>query len=85
MSKCSGHHQQAQYDLPFRSPIFSHQALRPKEPMPLFVAELCNFTMQANQGQYGAENRHDTAKICLMGVGPAICNTGLSHNGDSKF
>ena len=42
-------------------------------------------TMQANQGQYRAENRHDTAKICLMGISPAICNTCLSHNGDSKF
>ena len=37
-------------------------------------------TLRANQGQYRAENRHNQARMTLMGVGPAIGNSRLGDN-----
>jgi hypothetical protein len=39
-----------------------------------------DFTLRANQGQYRAENRHNQARMTLMGVGPAIGNSRLGDN-----
>ena len=94
MSGYFDHHQQVQYGLPFWSPTptksdlakseLAHHIHGPSYSWPVMsIASGSSpliLTLRANQGQYRAENRHNQARITLMGVGPAIGNSRLGDN-----